>query len=65
MYTEKERAIRSVLLQRVWVVDELLKARPDHPDRQYYEGKREGYMQAFALVGESLESINVELEETI
>ena len=31
-------------------------------ERQYYEGKAEGYSQAIALLNESAESVAVELE---
>jgi hypothetical protein len=30
-------------------------------DREYFKGKREGFMQAFSLVAESIESLRIEL----
>lgn len=61
--TEKEVAIRNVILERVAVLDEATKNPILSPnDLSYYNGKREGYMQCFSLIGESIESILVELE---
>ena len=60
--TEKEFAIRDVILKRVAAIDEVISV---SKDREYFIGKREGLMQAFALVGECLESIKVELEDEL
>ena len=62
-FTEKEMAIRKVLERRMSILDKnIIPCRRD-PDKDYYEGKRDGLFQAYALLGESLESIMVELEE--
>lgn len=58
---QKFDAIRRVLKQRRAVLNTLLEKYPDHPDKKYYEGKKDGYDQAIDLLGESLESILVEL----
>ena len=60
---KKIEAIRAVLNKRADVLHEVLKRNPhlDAGPRGYYEGKLDGYNQALALLGESLESIRIEL----
>ena len=63
--TRKEKTIRRVLLQRAECIDKLFESeRSDLSpgDIEYFKGKRVGYMQAFSLVAESLESIKIELQ---
>lgn len=60
MLTEKESAIRKVILKRVANLDKIIATR-EGEQREYYKGKRDGLMQAFELVGDSLACINVEL----
>lgn len=60
MLTEKELAIRKVILKRVAILDAII-AKGEGEQREYYKGKRDGLMQAFDLVGDSLACINVEL----
>ena len=60
--TEKEIAIRNVLLKRMTVItDNILPNVKDEKMLEYLTGKIEGYQQAYNLFGESLESIKVEL----
>lgn len=62
MLTEKESAIRKVILKRVAILDKIIATRNITEElREYYKGKRDGLMQAFDLVGDSLACINVEL----
>jgi hypothetical protein len=56
---KKLQEIRRVLTQRLAIV-EIASERPSQ-DRDYFEGKRDGYAQALSLLSESLESISVEL----
>lgn len=61
--TDKEKAIRDVIIQRVDVLDKILENTNLSPmEKSYYQGKREGLMQGHDLVGDSLESIEVELK---
>ena len=62
--TEKENASREVIWQRVECLYEIIKRCKDDAAREYYEGKKDGLMQAYALIGETLESIRVELTPT-
>lgn len=60
--TEKEIAIRKVLLNRMTqVTEKILPYVTDAKMLEYLSGKVEGWEQAFELIGESLESIKVEL----
>lgn len=60
--TEKEIAIRNVLLKRMTVItDNIFPNVKDEKMLEYLTGKIEGYQQAYNLLGESLESIKVEL----
>lgn len=68
--TEKIFAVRKVLLQRMDVVRRIIKGRNIvrkifklKPYDKYYQGKYEGYLQAYDLLGQSIESIEIELEE--
>lgn len=57
-------AIKRVLKKRsdcLEVTLALKRNAKDWPDKKYYEGKKDGYDQAIELLGESLESINIEL----
>lgn len=58
----KENSIKLVLNTRAKVVEKVLKNPNLGPeDRNYFEGKLEGYKQAIDLLNEPLESIEVEL----
>lgn len=60
--TEKEVAIRNVITRRMGIITEhVLPNIKDHELADYYAGKIDGLMQAFELIGESLESIKIEL----
>lgn len=60
--TEKEISVRNVLLNRMTVItDNVLPNVKDEKMLEYLTGKIEGYKQAYDLLGESLESIKVEL----
>ena len=61
--TRKEKTIRRVLLQRAGCIDQYLGQCSELTpmDREYFKGKREGYMQAFSLVAETLASLRIEL----
>lgn len=60
--TEKEISVRNVLLNRMTVItDNILPNVKDEKMLEYLTGKIEGYQQAYELLGESLESIKVEL----
>lgn len=61
--TRKEKTIRRVLWNRVRCIDKYLSQCSELTpmDREYFKGKREGYMQAFSLVAESIESLRIEL----
>jgi hypothetical protein len=61
--TDKEKAIRDVIIQRVDILDKILENKNLSPmDKSYYQGKRDGLMQGHDLVGASLGSIEVELK---
>ena len=49
----RHKIVRDVILHRGSLTE---------AERQYYEGKAEGYSQAIALLNESEESVAVELE---
>ena len=60
--TEKEIAIRNVIVRRCEIIRE--KILPNVKEKklaEYYAGKIDGLEQAYELLGESLESIKVEL----
>lgn len=60
--TEKEIAIRKVIVRRCEIIRE--KVLPNVKEKtlaEYYAGKIDGLMQAYELLGESLESIKIEL----
>lgn len=60
--TEKEIAVRNVLLNRMTVItDKILPNVKAEKMLEYLTGKIEGYQQAYELLGESLESIKTEL----
>ena len=61
--TRKEKTIRKVLRQRAECIDKYLGQCSELTpmDREYFKGKREGYMQAFSLVAETLASLRIEL----
>lgn len=60
--TEKEISVRNVLLNRMTVItDKILPNVKDEKMLKYLTGKIEGYQQAYELLGESLESIKIEL----
>lgn len=55
----KEEAIKAVLQRRADILERVLKT--DRSDVMYYRGKLDGYYQAIDLLGESVDSIKVEL----
>ena len=60
--TEKEIAIRNVIVRRLEIIRE--KILPNVKEKtlaEYYAGKIDGLEQAYELLGESLESIKIEL----
>lgn len=60
--TEKEIAIRNVIVRRCKIVRE--KILPNVKEKkmaEYYAGKIDGLRQAYELLGESIESIKIEL----
>ena len=60
--TEKEIAIRNVILRRLEIIRE--KILPNVKEKtlaEYYAGKIDGLEQAYELLGESVESIKIEL----
>lgn len=60
--TEKEISVRNVLLNRITVItDNILPNVKDEKMLEYLTGKIEGYKQGYDLLGESLESIKIEL----
>lgn len=60
--TEKEIAVRNVLLNRMTVITDIILLNvKDEKMLEYLTGKIEGYQQAYELLGESLESIKIEL----
>ena len=61
--TEKENAIREVILKRIDVLEKVIDQNKNLSpmEKSYYQGKIVGLMQGFDLVGDSLESIMVEL----
>lgn len=60
--TEKEIAVRNVLLNRMTVItDKILPNVKDEKMLKYLTGKIDGYQQAYELLGESLECIKIEL----
>lgn len=62
--TKKEQAIREVILKRVECLDKIQENTLLSPmEKAYYKGKKDGLMQGFDLVGDSLESIQIELEK--
>ena len=63
--TPKEEAIREVLSRRAEICSKARQAaaiRHDTGTAAYYEGKIDGYMQAYDLLSDSVESIKIELE---
>ena len=61
--TEKEHAIRAVLEKRTNILrDRLIPKAAAATDKAYYEGKKDGYLQAIELLGDSLECIKIELK---
>lgn len=61
--TEKEIAIRNVILRRLEILTEdILPNIKEKTLAEYYAGKIDGLKQAYELLGESIESIKIELE---
>lgn len=60
--TPKENALRAVLLKRIEGCDIAAKNAGDIILRNYYEGKAEGLLQAYELIGEKLGSIKIEID---
>lgn len=60
--TEKEIAIRNVIVRRLEILTEhILPNVKEKTLAEYYAGKIDGLKQAYELLGESLESIKIEL----
>lgn len=59
MTKEKEEYIKAVLECRAEIVERIIKSNP--PDAMYFKGKLEGYRQAIELLGESEDSIKIEI----
>lgn len=62
MLTDKEEAIRAVLEQRFAVLRQAIQ-HAEGENKAYYEGKYDGLSSAYDLIGDTLESICVELGE--
>lgn len=61
--TEKEIAIRNVILRRLEILaEDILPNIKEKTLAEYYAGKIDGLKQAYELLGESIESIKIELE---
>ena len=60
--TEKEENIRAVLLRRAKICEQCIAHAENEADIEYYRGKIDGYMQAYSLIAEPLESIKIEIE---
>lgn len=62
--TPKEEAIRQVLLERAEICREarkIYREKRNYVTASYYEGKIDGYMQAYELISDNIESIEIEL----
>ena len=60
--TEKEIAIRNVIVRRLEVITEhVLPNVKEKTLVEYYAGKIDGLKQVYELLGESIESIKIEL----
>lgn len=62
--TPKEEAIRKVLLKRAEICRKARKnslEKRNYETASYYEGKIDGYMQAYELISDNIESIEIEL----
>lgn len=60
--TDREEAMRAVLDQRMVSLREVIK-NTGGAYKSYYEGKLDGLQQAYDLIGDTLESMCVELGE--
>ena len=60
--TDREEAMRAVLEQRMVTLRTIMK-KTEGAYKSYYEGKLEGLQQAHDLIGDTLESMCVELGE--
>lgn len=60
--TEKDIAIRNVIVRRLEILTEhILPNVKEKTLAEYYAGKIDGLKQAYELLGDSLESIKIEL----
>lgn len=60
--TQKEIMVRTVLLRRMeTITDNILPHVKDEKMLEYLTGKIEGYRQAYELLGETTESLKIEL----
>lgn len=60
--TEKEIAIRNVIVRRIEILTKhILPNVKEKTMAEYYAGKIDGLKQAYELLGESVESIKIEL----
>lgn len=59
--TPKDATIRQVIEKRVSIIKEAVKHCQDEKDRSWYEGRIQGLMDVHDLLGETLESIEIEL----
>jgi len=62
MLTDKEEAIRAVLEQRFSALRRAI-WHAEGEKKAYYEGKYDGLSDAYDLIGDTLESIEVELDD--
>lgn len=60
---EKIEAIRKVILKRRPIIERAAKMNTDPLQRAWYDGRVTGLMDVYDLLGSSLESINIELED--
>lgn len=59
--TAKEETIKAVLKKRAGIVLKVIQHCTDEKSKSFYEGKLDGYNQAIDLIGDSIESIAIEL----
>ena len=59
--TPKEETIQAVLKKRAGIVRKVIQNCTDEKYKSFYEGKLDGYMQAIDLLGDSIETIAIEL----
>lgn len=61
---KKIQTVRKVLSKRINILNECIQVRKSKGwGIEWYEGKKCGYLDAYSLLNESSESINIELED--